>query len=79
MHTNIALSVHLKKATKCSFVSNLASGHLKDKVHQKFTTKFFSSYHIIQHIGEVVYNLALLAQPKIHLVIHVSCLKKVVG
>ena len=34
---------------------------LKSKGHQKFAPKFYGPYHIIQHIGEVAYKLALLA------------------
>ena len=44
-----------------------------------FAPKFYGQYQIIQCISEVAYKLALPTLSKIHLVFHVSCLKKVVG
>lgn len=52
---------------------------LKAKCHHKFAPKFYGPYHIIKSSSEVAYKLALPAQLKNHLVLHVSCLKKVVG
>jgi hypothetical protein len=52
---------------------------LKDEVPQKLSLNFYGSYQIIQHIGQVANKLSLSTHSKIHLVFHVSCLKKVVG
>jgi hypothetical protein len=41
--------------------------------------KFYGPYQIIKRVGPVSYKLALPTTSKIHLVFHVSCLKKVVG
>eukprot|EP00253_Pinus_taeda_P020427 PITA_20427 len=52
---------------------------LKYKGCQKLSPKFYGPYRILQRIGEVAYKLALPPTAKIHLVFHVSCLKKVIG
>ena len=52
---------------------------LKEKDCQKLAPKFYGSYQILQRIGVVSYKLALPTTSRIHLVFHVSCLKKVLG
>ena len=47
-------------------------------MYQKFTPEFYGPHQIIQRIGELAYKLALPTKSKIHLVFHVSRLKKVV-
>jgi hypothetical protein len=51
---------------------------LKDEHCQKLRTKFYGPYTVLRHGGQVVYQLALPSQSKLHLVFHVSCLKKVI-
>jgi hypothetical protein len=41
--------------------------------------KFYGPYKISKRTGFVAYKLALPTTSKIHLMFHVSCLKKVVG
>jgi hypothetical protein len=49
------------------------------KVHQKLASRFFSSYPIIQNVGNVTYKLQLPEGVRIHPVFHVSLLKKYMG
>ena len=41
--------------------------------------KFYGTYKILQKIGSVAYKLEFPPSSRIHLVFHVSCLKKVIG
>jgi hypothetical protein len=46
---------------------------------QKMEPKFYGSYTILKHVGQVAYQLALPSHSKLHPIFHVSCLKKVIG
>jgi hypothetical protein len=52
---------------------------LKAKHFQKLAPKFYGPYTVLKHVGQVTYQLALPSHSKLHLVFHVSCLKKVIG
>jgi hypothetical protein len=51
----------------------------KSQGHHKLEPKFYGPYQIHKCIVPVSYKLAIPTASKIHLVFHVSCLKKVVG
>jgi hypothetical protein len=52
---------------------------LKRNRENKLKLKFYKPCRVIGRIGEVAYELELPKGSKIHNVVHVSCLKKVVG
>jgi hypothetical protein len=52
---------------------------LKVEHCQKLEPKFYGPYTVLKHVGQVAYQLSLPIQSKLHLVFHVSCLKKVIG
>jgi hypothetical protein len=52
---------------------------LKAEYCQKLAPKFYGSYTVLKHVGQVAYQLVLPSQSKLHPIFHVSCLKKVIG
>jgi hypothetical protein len=52
---------------------------LARRVHQKLAFKYFGPYRIVDRIGAVAYRLALPPSNAIHLVFHVSQLKKFIS
>ena len=51
----------------------------KDKKDNKLSPKYYGPYKMLQKIDTMAYKLELPASSRVHLVFHVSCLKKVMG
>ena len=51
----------------------------KAKKDYKLSPKYYSPYKVLQNIGTMAYKLELSASLLVHLVFHVTCLKKVIG
>ena len=49
------------------------------KKDNKLSPKYYGPYKVLQRIGTMVYKLDLPIASRVHLVFHVSCLKKVIG
>jgi hypothetical protein len=49
------------------------------KKGNKLSPKYYGPYKGLQKIGTMAYKLKLPASSRVHLVLHVSCLKKVIG
>jgi len=49
------------------------------KKDNKLSTKYYGPYKVFQKIGTMAYKLELPVASQVHLVFHVSCLKKVIG
>ena len=45
----------------------------------KLSPKYYGPYKVLQNICTMAYKLELPASSRVHLVFHVSCLKKVTG
>ena len=50
----------------------------KSKKDNKLSPKYYGSYKVLQKIGSIEYKLELTESSLVHLVFHVSCLKKVI-
>jgi hypothetical protein len=51
----------------------------KSKKDNKLSRKYYGPYKVLQKIGTMAYKLEFSASSRVHLVFHVSCLKKVIG
>jgi len=51
----------------------------QDKKDNKLSLKYYGPYKVLQNIGNMAYKLKFPASSRVHLVFHVSCLKKVTG
>ena len=51
----------------------------QSKKDNKLSSKYYGPYKALQKIDTMAYKLELPASLRVHLVFHVSCLKKVIG
>ena len=51
----------------------------QSKKDNKLSSKYYGPYKVLQNIGSMAYKLEFPASSRVHLVYHVSCLKKVIG
>ena len=51
----------------------------QDKKDNKLSPRYYGPYKVLQKISTMEYKLELPASSRVHLVFHVSCLKKVIG
>jgi hypothetical protein len=52
---------------------------LKQQKENKLAPEYYGPYKVLQRIGSMAYKLELPPSSHVHLVFHVSCLKKVIG
>ena len=50
-----------------------------NKKDNKLSPKYYGPYKVLQNICSMAYKLELPASSRVHLVFHISCLKKVIG
>ena len=48
------------------------------KKDNKLSPEYYGPYKVLQKIGSMAYSLELPTSSRVHLVFHVSCLKKVI-
>lgn len=48
-------------------------------LHPKLSAQYFGSFQVVQEVGAVAFKLRLPESARIHLVFHVSQLKKAIG
>ena len=51
----------------------------KPNKDNKLSPNYYGPYKVLQKIGTMAYKLELPSSSRVHLVFHVSCLKKVIG
>jgi hypothetical protein len=51
----------------------------QSKKDNKLSPKYYGPYKVLQKIGTMAYKLELPTSLRVHLVLHVSCLKKVIN
>ena len=51
----------------------------QDKKDNKLSPKYYGPYKVLKNIGTMAYKVELLDSLRVHPVLHVSCLKKVIG
>lgn len=52
---------------------------LTRRLNEKLGSRFYGPYQVVECVGEVAYKLELLPDAKIHLIFHISQLKKSIG
>jgi hypothetical protein len=51
----------------------------KTKKDNKLSPKYYGPYKVLQNIGTMTYKLEFPTSSRVHLIFHVSCLKRVIG
>ena len=51
----------------------------QSKKDNKLSPMYYGPYKVMQNIGTMAYKLELSTSSRVHPVLHVSCLKKVIG
>jgi hypothetical protein len=62
-----------------SSTATLQANFSQGRALSEASTQIYGPYTVLKRVGQVAYQLALPNHSKLHLVFHVSCLKKVIG